>query len=717
MSYLEEFKHQIQQRDFTKLLLLWEEYCANDVVDVDEFAELLKMLRDSDIAAAFGKHAEKGLTLWKLVEEPQEVYNILKLIIDLQNVNNAEFADLAYGALKQRYAHDPHFNERLRLIGLRNRQNFQGAISNYELLAHMKKGHYVFHTGGWDAGQIVDVSLVREQLAVEFEFVAGHKHFTFNNAFKTLEPLPDTHFFSRRFANADLLEQQARENPVEIIRILLRDLGPQTAAEIKEELCELVIPEKDWTKWWQGARAKLKKDPLIETPESIKHPFRLRKAEISSQELLQRALKVSDNPATLIQQCYSLTRDMPSLMSDQAIKKQLRETMLALIAEPGLEPALEMEISIFFNQVLNEELENKSITSLIHKYGVSDAFINSIDILAYRKQALVAIREHREDWIERFLTLLLTIQSNPLRDYILKELNESEAKAALSDTINELLQAPMSNPEVFLWYFQKLVCKEGKGLPFSDKKSLEIFFESFLILYNQLENKPEYRDLLKKTYTLLSGQRFALVRQILEHSDLEFAKEYLLLVSKCQSLSDHDLKILRSLAEVVHPSLGIRKKHKSHQLTDGHIVWTTQEGFLKAKQQLQHLGTDIVENAREIEVARSHGDLRENAEYKFALERNLKHLSEQLNRVRVLTQEDFTASEIGVGSVATLLHKLRNETLTYTILGPWDADPENGILSFQSQFAQGLIGLKENDSYRFRDDEYTITGVTNVFEK
>lgn len=54
---------------------------------------------------------------------------------------------------------------------------------------------------------------------------------------------------------------------------------------------------------------------------------------------------------------------------------------------------------------------------------------------------------------------------------------------------------------------------------------------------------------------MITNKRFALVRSIIEGTSLDFLKEFLLLVTKCQTFTDHDIKILRSLAEVVHPSL------------------------------------------------------------------------------------------------------------------------------------------------------------------
>lgn len=722
MSYLEEIKSQINHRDFSKLLVLWEEYCANDSVDIEEYKEILSAIKSSDLSIPFGKYVENGLTLWSLIDNLEDSYEVLRLIIDLQTTNTSALADIATDAIKKKHPNDPHSNERIRLVGLRSRQNFQGSISNYELLHHMKKGNYVFHIGGWDAGEIVDVSPVREQLAVEFEFVAGSKHFTYTNAFKTLTPLPNSHFLSRRFANPDLLEQQARENPNDIIHTLLRDLGPKTAAEIKDELCELVIPEKDWTKWWQWCRTKLKKDPIVDTPSSIKQPFRLRKAELTEKDMLQQALQQTVSPNEIILQCYNLVRDIPAVLKNPDVNKMLRQAMLGLLDAKDIPPSIAIQVSIFFENTFNETLEGRSVASLIQGSTDLASLIDGIEILAYKKRVLIAIREHRPDWIPLFLGFFNNLTNAPLRDFVLKELNEGEAKPSLSDAINELLQNPTKNPELFVWYFQKIVGKEGHDLPFHDKESQQVFFESFLILYNSIELKPEYRELLKKMYAILSGQRFAVVRQLLEGTTLEFVKEYLLLVSKCQSLSDHDVKILRSLAEVVHPSLIVRKKTKNQSLTDGHIIWTTDDGYQRTKNRIQTIGTvEIVENAREIEAARAHGDLRENSEFKFALERRahlqgqLKFLSEQLNRARIITKDDVNPNEVSIGTIAKLQINGKGETI-YTILGPWDADPEKGILSFQSQLAQSLIGLKKGDTLRFREEDITLTEIKTIFD-
>lgn len=722
MTYLEEFQTQINNRNYSKFLQLWEEYCTSDTVDAEEFLQLLRTVKQSDFAKPFGQLIETALPLWQSIQDKTDSYNILKLLIDLETTNSTLLAETAYNALKEKYGEDAQFNERMRLVGLRTRDQFQGALANYDLLAHMKKGNFVFHTSGWGAGEIIEISPVRQQLSIEFENVGGYKHLTFDNAFKTLIPLADEHFLVRRFANPDLLEKDARENPVSIIKMLLKDLGPKNAAEIKDELCELVIPEEDWTKWWQGTRARLKKDQMIEPPASLRDPFRLRKQEISHEERLQQAIHHKTSISEILLTSYNFVRDLPNVRKNQEVRNSIRDKLIAQLADPAITSDQELQICICLETQFSHEVEGKEVKKLIQSPENLEAIINAIEIIALKKRALMLVREFRQDWLKIFLQMLLAVKQSTLRDYILKELNQGDRIPLLEKTLRILLHTPASHPECFIWYFQKLISKEIEGLPFGNKEGQCAFFESLLMLFSILENKPEFRDLSKKIYNLLTGKRYAIVRSTIEGTSLEFVKEVLLLASKCQSFTDHDMKILHSLAEVVHPSLGKNKKQSKHIINE-HTIWTTEEGYLKVQDQVRRIGTvEIVENAREIEAARALGDLRENSEYKFALERRsrlqgqLKTLSEQLRHSRIITREDIHPEEVSVGSVVEVTDS-HGKKIQYTILGPWDANPDTHVLSFESKLAQAMLGYRKGDTYEFRHEKFTITNMRSYLDK
>lgn len=722
MSYLKDFLTQIHNRDFHKFLVLWEEYCTSDVVEAEEFSQLLMAIKSSEMAKHFGQIVETALPLWRTIEDKKDSYDILRLLIDLQTTNSETIVDLVLETLQKYHENDPKFSERLRLAGLRDKQNFKGAISKYDLLAHMLKGNMVFHTGGWGTGEIIDASFVREHLIIEFENVSGRKDLSFENAFKTLIPLSNHHFLARRFADPDLLEKEGREDPVKIIKIFLHDMGPKTAGEIKEELCELVIPETSWTKWWQGTRAKIKKDSMIETPDTIKDPFYLRKAELSPEEQLKIITQDKKDVNEVIQTTYNFVRDKPSSLKTASIKNTLQDKLTTLLENGSLKEEQMLQIHLLLEQFFGYQSTENPISQIIKNHSFLENLVQNVDIVAFKKRTLIAIKEFRSDWPTLFLEFLFVLPQTQLRDYLLKELNKPEYLSALEEKLQKLLHHPIIAPEMFFWYFQKLI-GEKEQIPFQNKSGKETFFESFFILIHAIESRPEYRDLSKKMYNLLADKRYALVRQMISETPLEYVQEFLLLTSKCQIFTDHDLKVLRSLAEVAQPSLAPVKSRRGSGKEGESEIWTTEEGYLKVQERIKHIGTiEVVENAREIEAARALGDLRENSEFKFAQERRarlqseLKTLSDQLSKARIITPYDIPSHEVGIGNVIDVTDKT-GKHLRFTILGPWDADPDLNILSYNSKFAQAMTGKKKGEDFNFKEDDFKIVDFTSYLNK
>ncbi len=720
MSYLKDFLKTIANHDYSTFLKIWEEYCSGDELEGPEVIEILKAAKTSSFSEFFGKHVERILPLWESVQDPEQSHEIFKLIVDLETTNNPKTGEKVFEYLKEKYGQEKYFQEKIRLIGLRNKEKFQAAISHYELLSHIDKGKFVFHNAGWGVGVIIDYSLIREQLSLEFDYVAGKKDISFETAFKTLIPIPDDHFLAQRFGDPDALEKKAKEDPAYVIRLLLRDLGPKTAAEIKDELCDLVIPSAEWTKWWQNARTKIKKNTMIETPENIKKPFVLRKAEVTHEERLQKALESKPDAGTLIQMLYSFLKDFPETIKNAAFKDSLRLKLEEMLAYPEIPSPQKLQL-YFFSEDLGKKEDSHLIETLLAQFSSLAAvkeLIDHIDVLSFKKRALAELRKIQPDWKNIFLNLLLSVDQGTLRDYMLSELLSNDCEQEVKAKIEELIAHPSRYPDTFIWYFQKIMGQ--KKLPFSDKQGKLRFFESLLILLSYVEQDPEFKDLVKKIYAILSDGRYAIVRQMMQDANIEEVKEFLLLATKCHSLTDHDIKILHSLAEVVHPSLAkLKKKAKDSESEAQSVIWTTEEGYFKIKQRIQQIGTvETVDNAKEIETARGHGDLRENAEFKAALERRdrlqseLKLLSDQLNQARIITANDVSTDLVGIGCIVECENEQKKK-LSYTLLGPWDADPEKNILAFQSKLAQAMKGLSVGEKFQVQGEMFTITGISS----
>ena len=78
-----------------------------------------------------------------------------------------------------------------------------------------------------------------------------------------------------------------------------------------------------------------------------------------------------------------------------------------------------------------------------------------------------------------------------------------------------------------------------------------------------------------------------------------------------------------------------------------------------------------------------------------------------MNKTRVITESDIHTEEVGVGCIVDCENK-KGDKVSYTLLGPWDADPDKNILAFQSKLAQAMKGLGMGDTFQFQGDEFVI---------
>ncbi len=111
---------------------------------------------------------------------------------------------------------------------------------------------------------------------------------------------------------------------------------------------------------------------------------------------------------------------------------------------------------------------------------------------------------------------------------------------------------------------------------------------------------------------------------------------------------------------------------------------------------------------KEIQKAREYGDLKENAEYKAALERQkivqarLVQLSERLSEVESIDLSKIPIDRAAYGSTVLLFDLDRDEKITYKLVSSEESDPENGLISTVSPIGQGIMGKEEGDEFRVK---------------
>lgn len=129
---------------------------------------------------------------------------------------------------------------------------------------------------------------------------------------------------------------------------------------------------------------------------------------------------------------------------------------------------------------------------------------------------------------------------------------------------------------------------------------------------------------------------------------------------------------------------------------------------------------------REIEEARAHGDLSENAEYKFAKEKQghiegrIQQVEDWLSRAEVIDVSRLSGDRVVFGATVTLLDLDTDKELRYRIVGEVEADIRKGLISVNSPIARALIGKEVGDEVVVRAPggakEYEILDVAFVEE-
>jgi transcription elongation factor GreA len=131
------------------------------------------------------------------------------------------------------------------------------------------------------------------------------------------------------------------------------------------------------------------------------------------------------------------------------------------------------------------------------------------------------------------------------------------------------------------------------------------------------------------------------------------------------------------------------------------IEYLTKEEFKAKEERLNYLKTVArIEVANKIEIARSFGDISENAEYDAAreeeslVEQEIIEIDNTLRTAKII--DKTTADEVSVGNSVTVVDE-DDEEETYTITGSYGSDPLNGLISNQSPIGAALLGKKKGD--------------------
>ena len=454
------------------------------------------------------------------------------------------------------------------------------------------------------------------------------------------------------------------------------------------------------------------KDPRVAVPNKKTEPYVLRDEPVKpEQEILQDFFdeKRSKVKIALAEKLFDLASEKEDLQAD--LPQVLADLTNAILEARNLSEADRLHGIWVRNNLardVEEDVEKLEPTSasILHECEADLPRLANLLPTKFHSRFLdLVTRVYPDNWKAVVVNLLQHSSVKFSGECAHFLIDRDETKLLIKSLSNWLDEQTLKAP-VLLWMlkFRELVKFKDilKGL--INPKLLTAVFSA--IDYESLQNATTRRIPLAE---ILSDDR-ELLPDILRKGSAENAQDLaqaLLLNPGFEDLSKRSLlarfiKMFPDIQSLIDGSANSGSSNRATVTDDSLIV--SQPSYDQKLGDLDELTkVKIPENSLAIEAAREHGDLRENAEYhmakdeqKFLLARQ-SELQADIMRAKPTDFSDAPTDSIGIGSIVELEDQSDSKSQTYTVLGAWDSDPENNVLSYLTPLGQMLLGKKISD--------------------
>ena len=551
----------------------------------------------------------------------------------------------------------------------------------------------------WGFGRIKTVDTVFARFTIDFPGKTGH---TMDLAFaaESLKPIPKDHILARKAADIEGVRQMAAHH-LDLIKLVLNSFGGRaTADQIQAALVPDVIRD-DWKKWWETTKREMKKDGHFIVPAKKTESVVFQAQETSLQDRVLadfRAAKGLKARVAIVAEVIKVSSD---LKDKTAAANEIISALNAdIVSHQRTQPAVALE-AIFARDEL------RHIAGLQPAAGeVTDVQIWSQDGIKFGPllEAIPAAKHHRA--LESFR------QANPDRwhDILRGALNLVSAKLAkefasllihegkldlLKETLARLVNQHTASSELLLWFGRE------RNEAFVDILGPEVFRAMLTAMERDQFNEKRSNRLRD---FILEDQE--LIGELTASADIEVVKDLTRALQLSPVFDDMDKRSLLARLVKAHPAIqSLISGEQTRQESTLLVSWESLERRRGEYQEL--VQKKIPANSKEIAIARSYGDLRENHEYKAAKEmqkvlmRRKDELETQLTRARGTDFSNAKTDAVNIGTVVQAINLEANQSESFTILGAWDSDPDKGIISYLTPVGQSLLNHKVGDEVEF----------------
>lgn len=686
MTDLADIEGLIELEEFDPIEDRWLEHLADQPTDHEFFGGVAQALAAAD-------ERDRANFLIDLLEdhirESDDWETRLELLrfLDWRYPNAAELHADILDTLRRLYEGSPSLEGLIDKVGLlRAREDIPKSWSKVERL----RGLLQFEVGtpvwmeGKGAGRVTEVNLALNNFKVDLEHHPGLR-VGFPAAAKLLQPLPSGHILQRKLEDPDELLRLKGESPGELLLMLLRSYPePRTAGEIRRVL-NGIVSDQEWTSWWAAAR---KHPQILSVGSGSRQRYSWAASDAEAVDSMARDFEGAEP-----RQKIELFRRNASRSSE--LKAAMLDDLQRLVEESWTsDPATALAIALTLHKGAAPAAEGISPTRILSDHPLPADLISGLEDRALREQAILLLPTCRADWGGAFRTLLGREEDSRLLSLLAQSMTDEEGEQ-LQAFIDDLISKPQSMPAAFLWLAENA---ESESL-FGDRNPLRL-----IQLIISALHWPEFKAFRVRLTKLF--ETGGPLPHLLSRLNPEKAIQAETAIERA-ALEDYLREPLITALHLRFPDLR----------PDQEIpLYATGPAIESRRQELkQLLDEEIPANRRAIEEARAMGDLRENFEYKSARQRHeylsarVEALKGDLGRVRAFDPAGIDTSEVRVGSRLELETE-DGDPHSLAVLGPWESAPEQGIISYDSELGQSLLGSKVGDVV-------TLEGVTLTLKK
>jgi len=582
-------------------------------------------------------------------------------------------------------------------------------------LEAMEPGAYVVHRS-WGFGQIKEYDESAQKLVIDFR---GKKSHAMDPAFcvSTMEVLPAKHILVRKETEAAKIKQLVEDEPLQLVIEALNGYPNKAASAIElEHTLTQVVGEEKFKRWFASVKKHLLKDPRVGVPAKKTELYVLRDEPVSAEDEILEQFGATRSARRRI----TLAEDLLAASIKEEAKAGLQTVLKGLVdavSDSNQLDAAERLYGAFVRDELAKILGhdpaslNPPQSDLIKEVRGLGAIAEKIPV-HFQARFLDLVKEtHPLEWREIVFALLKTSQGKFTTECInfLVEHGQSEE---LATTLARWKTEQNLRAPVLLWIIKNRHSKKFAKLlnNLITPRLLSAIF--FAIDYEALQSAGTRRIPLGEA---LSDDP-ELISDLLATADTETARDLANTLLLNQGFEELTKKSLLARFIKLFPSLQSLVAGESESREEQLIV--SRSSYERRRAEYEDIvSRRIPENSKAIALAREHGDLRENSEFKMAkqdqsvLMAQKAQLERDLARARISDFNEATTDQVSIGTVVDLRDIVNGHAVRYSVLGAWDSDPDKHVIAYKTPLGQALLGKKMGEHVKLK-----IAGVTHEYQ-